>query len=171
MPASDPESPVVLGIDPGSRITGYAVLAESSRRGEPRVLEAGIIKLPGTDSIEARLGQLHADVRELIDRLSPSVMAIEKLYSHYAHPQTAVVMAHARGVILLAARQAGLPIDHLPSTEVKKSITGHGHASKEQVQYAVTAQLGLPEPPKPVDVSDALAIALTAFRRRVLLAL
>ncbi|MEQ9460628.1 MAG: crossover junction endodeoxyribonuclease RuvC [Phycisphaeraceae bacterium] len=169
--SSSTESPVILGIDPGSRITGYAVLCESSRRGEPRVLEAGIIKLPGTDSIESRVAQLHAETRELIARLQPSVMAIEKLYSHYAHPQTAVVMAHARGVILLAAQQARLPIDHLPSTEVKKSITGHGHASKEQVQLAVTTQLGLAEPPKPVDVSDALAIALTAFRRRVLLAL
>ncbi|WP_428388152.1 crossover junction endodeoxyribonuclease RuvC [Mucisphaera sp.] len=164
----NPDPPIILGIDPGSRITGYAILAPTQRLNDPRVLEAGIIKLPATQNIEARLTQLHADTQDLIQRFNPATMAIEKLYAHYAHPQTAIVMAHARGVILLAAQQAGLTIDHLPSTEVKKSITGHGHASKEQVQAAITTQLGLPEPPKPVDVSDALAIALTAFRRKTL---
>ncbi|QDU70212.1 crossover junction endodeoxyribonuclease RuvC [Mucisphaera calidilacus] len=163
--------PSVLGIDPGSRVTGYALLAPSARPTEPRVIEAGIIKLNPAHSLDHRIHQLHADLTELIQRLGPHVLAIEKLYAHYAHPQTAIVMAHARGVILLAARQTALTLEHLPSTEVKKSVTGHGHASKEQVQQAVTTQLGLAEPPEPADVSDALAIALTSFRRRTLASL
>jgi crossover junction endodeoxyribonuclease RuvC len=80
-------------------------------------------------------------------------------------------MGHARGVILLCARQFDLPVEHLPSTEVKKSITGYGHASKEQMQRAVQSQCRLAELPSPPDVADAIAIALTCARRRALEAL
>ncbi|HEX7008987.1 MAG TPA: crossover junction endodeoxyribonuclease RuvC, partial [Phycisphaeraceae bacterium] len=88
--------------------------------------------------------------------------------AHYRHPRTAILMAHARGVILLAAQQQGLTVYDLPSTEVKKSITGYGHASKEQVQRAIQAQCGLAQMPSPPDVADAIAIALCCARRLAL---
>ncbi len=109
--------------------------------------------------------QLHDDLSSLIAELKPDQLAVEKLYAHYKHPRTAILMAHARGVILLAAAQAQLPVENLPSTAVKKSITGHGHASKQQIQLAVAALYGLDEPPSPPDVADAIAIATCHARR------
>jgi len=155
----------VLGIDPGLRITGYGVVDLSAGAVEPTLLEAGVIRLPGGEPVEARLEQLHTDLGELLDRCRPQLLAVEKLYAHYKHPRTAILMAHARGIILLAAHQRGLAIEHLPSTEVKKAITGYGHASKEQMQRAIQSQCRLPQLPTPPDVADAIAIALTSARR------
>ncbi|MCY2926240.1 MAG: crossover junction endodeoxyribonuclease RuvC, partial [Planctomycetota bacterium] len=93
-------------------------------------------------------------------------VAVEKLYAHYKHPSTAILMGHARGVILLAAEQAGVGVRNLPATHVKKSLTGNGHASKLQVQRAIQAVCHLSALPEPPDVADALAIALCAGRQR-----
>lgn len=155
----------ILGIDPGLRITGYGVVELKRTSIEPVLVEAGVIRLNGKLSMEDRLAQLHAELSELIVNLKPTRVAVEKLYAHYKHPRTAILMGHARGVILLAARQHDLIIEHLPSTLVKKSITGYGHASKEQMQRAVQAQCRLAALPEPPDVADAIAIALTAGRR------
>lgn len=161
----------VLGIDPGLRITGYGLveipIAANGRASsiEPRLVEAGVLRFSGKLSMEKRLAQLHHDLAELIEELKPTRVAVEKLYAHYAHPRTAILMAHARGVILLAAQQRDLPVEHLPSTAVKKAITGHGHASKDQMQRAVMSVCRLKEPPSPPDVADAIAIALTLARR------
>lgn len=155
----------VLGVDPGLRITGYGVVELAKGAIEPALVEAGMIKLKGSLAVEERLLQLHADLSEIIDELKPDEMAVEKLYAHYKHPRTAIIMAHARGVILLCAQQRGLKVEHMPSTAVKKAITGHGHASKEQIQQAVMSQCRLKEPPSPPDVADAIAIALTHARR------
>jgi crossover junction endodeoxyribonuclease RuvC len=162
----------VLGIDPGLRLTGYGVVSlptgddgAAVPLAEPRLVEAGVLRFKAGCSLESRLVQLQRDMLEVIDEFVPTVVAVEKLYAHYKHPRTAILMAHARGVILLCAQSRGLPIAHLPSTEVKKAVTGHGHASKEQVQRAVQAQCGLAEPPSPPDVADAIAIALTQARR------
>ena len=155
----------VLGIDPGLRITGYSAMALCDGALEPDLVEAGVIRLNGRDSIEQRLVQLHQDLGKLIEDLTPTGVAVEMLYSHYRHPRTAILMAHARGVILLCARQRGLWVEHLASTEIKKAITGYGHASKQQIQQAVATQLHLEQPPKPPDVADAMAIALTQARR------
>ncbi|MBI1367700.1 MAG: crossover junction endodeoxyribonuclease RuvC [Planctomycetes bacterium] len=157
----------ILGIDPGMRITGYGCVEsrEASPLSIPRLIEAGVLTFKAKQSMEARLEQMHADIRQLIDELKPDHVAVEKLYAHYKHPRTAIIMGHARGVILLAAQQAGLPVLHLPATEVKKSITGNGHASKQQMQLAVASLCRLPEPPSPPDVADAIAIAVTAARR------
>jgi crossover junction endodeoxyribonuclease RuvC len=87
-------------------------------------------------------------------------VAVEQLYSHYAHPRTAILMGHARGVILLVARKRGLRLEQFPANRVKQSVTGHGHASKVQMQRAIQSLWNLPEPPEPPDVADALAIAL-----------
>lgn len=155
----------VLGIDPGTRITGYGCVDVADGALEPTLVEAGVVRFKAGQSLDDRLKHLHADLSELIGELKPDVVAIEKLYAHYKHPRTAIIMAHGRGVILLAAAQAGLPVEDLPSTAVKKSITGNGHASKQQIQQAVQSQYRLPEPPTPPDVADAIAIATCHARR------
>ncbi len=119
----------------------------------------------GIASIEDRLLELDRDLGELLERCQPDLVCVEELFSHYKRPQTAVVMAHARGVILLAIRRAGLPLAQYKPTMVKKSLTGSGHASKEQMQRAIQMRFNLAEPPSPPDVADALAIALCGLWR------
>lgn len=155
----------VLGIDPGLRLTGYGLVELRAGALEPRLVEAGVVKLDSKRSIDDRLLELHEELTALITTLRPTHVAVEKLYAHYKHPRTAILMGHARGVILLCARRADLPVEHLPSTEVKKSVTGYGHASKRQMQLAVQGQLQLATMPSPPDVADALAIAMTHARR------
>lgn len=155
----------ILGIDPGLRICGYGCVNFKTGQIDPTLVEAGIIKLNTKADIPDRLMQLHAELTQLIVELKPDQMAVEKLYAHYKHPRTAILMGHARGVILLCARQVDIPVIDLPSTGVKKSITGYGHASKSQMQLAVQTQYNLPEPPSPPDVADAIAIATTHARR------
>jgi crossover junction endodeoxyribonuclease RuvC len=155
----------VLGIDPGLRLTGFGVVEIRPGSIEPALVEGGVFKLNAKASVADRLAQLAEDLVGVIDEVKPDQLAVEKVYSHYAHPQTAIIMAHARGVILLCAKQAGLTIQELAATEVKKALTGNGHASKEQMQLAVQAQFRLPKPPSPPDVADAIAIATCHARR------
>jgi crossover junction endodeoxyribonuclease RuvC len=154
----------VLGIDPGLQITGYAVV-EVSPRG-PVVCEAGIVRggegRARADMAE-RLLSLYNGIVEVVDQFHPAVVAVEQLYAHYEHPRTAILMAHARGVIFLAAGQRGLPVVSYNATRIKKTITGNGHASKEQVQRTVQRELNLPRLPEPPDVADALAAALCHY--------
>ncbi len=169
----------VLGIDPGLRLTGYGLVeladgdvALSGCGGpglmrDPTLLEAGVIRLDHRLPMGGRLDQLHRELLGILDEHKPRRMAVEKLYAHYNHPRTAILMGHARGVILLAARQRGIVVEDLPSTEVKKAVTGYGRASKQQIQRSIQAQFNLPAPPNPPDVADAIAIAVTAARRRV----
>lgn len=160
-----PGSLRVLGIDPGLRLTGYGVVDLARGAVEPTLCEAGVFKLDAKRSLEVRLQQLHEDMTALIDEHRPGRVAVEQLFAHYAHPRTAILMGHARGVILQVATAAGLPVESLAATEVKKSLTGNGHATKRQMQLAVQAQCRLAEPPEPSDVADAIAIALTHARR------
>ena len=155
----------VLGIDPGLQNTGYGAVALPRGAFEPTLIEAGVIRLNRHESLESRLGQLYTSLKQVIDELEPTSMAVENLYAHYRHPRTAILMAHARGVILLVAQQCSLSIEHLPSTVVKRAVTGYGHASKQQIQHAVAQQMGLARPPSPPDVADAIAIAITHARR------
>ena len=129
------------------------------------LVEGGVIRLDAKLSVSARLRELDVDLAEIIARLEPEAVAVEKLYAHYKHPTTAIVMGHARGVVLLAIERAGLRLIELGATEVKKSLTGNGHASKEQMQRGVQQQLGLSAPPRPADVADAIAIGLCGLRR------
>jgi crossover junction endodeoxyribonuclease RuvC len=154
----------VLGIDPGLNVTGYAAVDFGT--GEPRIVEAGTIRTDARAAAPARIAQIHADLAELIRELEPDLAAIEQLYAHYKHPRTAILMAHARGIVLLAAEQARVAVRNLSATHVKKSLTGNGHASKLQVQRAVQAVCKLKTLPQPPDVADAIAIALCAGRRR-----
>ncbi|MFP4106785.1 MAG: crossover junction endodeoxyribonuclease RuvC [Phycisphaerae bacterium] len=152
----------ILGIDPGLHTTGYGVVDFTGSR--PAIVEAGAIKTRTRASMPERLRQIHLDVTEVLGDHEPDMMAVEKLYAHYAHPRTSILMGHARGVILLAAQNQGVPVCNVPATKVKKNLTGNGHANKRQVQIAVQHLFGLPEPPTPNDVSDAIAIALCAGR-------
>lgn len=162
----------VLGIDPGLRITGYACLEagdRASRRSAvpaAQVIEAGVIRLRPARSVSERLAELDADLCDIIARLRPAAVAVERLYAHYKHPTTAIVMGHARGVVLLAIRRAGLELVELGATEVKKSLTGNGHAGKPQMQEGVRIRLGLSSRPEPADVADAMAMALCCLTRR-----
>lgn len=149
----------VLGIDPGLNITGYGVLQRHPQRAIVR--EAGVIR-PGDAKLNLteRLKALYDGVLELVEQFKPESMAVEQLYAHYAHPRTAILMGHARGVIFLAAAQGGVPVFSYSATRIKKTVTGHGRASKEQVQRTIERELGLKKPPEPPDVADALAVAL-----------
>lgn len=150
----------VLGIDPGLNITGYGAVRFGA--GEPKIVEAGAIRTSDKASLSHRIAQLHTDLSELLADLKPDAMAVENLYAHYKHPRTSILMAHARGAILLAAQQAGVAIHNIPATKIKKSLTGNGHASKQQMQRAIQTLCNLDAPPEPPDVADALAIALCA---------
>ncbi len=148
----------ILGIDPGLNVTGYGVLEIGG--GRPRLCEAGIIRGRARGSLTDRLLEIHQGVADVIAALGPAVMALEQLYSHYQRPRTAILMGHARGVICLAATQAGIPVLHYSATQVKRILTGAGRAGKDQVQRAIQRELGLPQLPEPPDVADALAVAL-----------
>jgi crossover junction endodeoxyribonuclease RuvC len=151
----------VLGIDPGLRVAGYGCIDLQGNSVTPKLVEAGAIRMKTDRSISFRLKQLHDDICEIMTELTPDVLAVEKIFTHEDHPSTATVMGHARGVILLAGEQAGVPLIELTPAEIKKSVTGNGRATKEQVQHAIASLLLLSEPPKPPDVADALAIAIT----------
>lgn len=157
MAAANP-LPRVLGIDPGLNITGYAVL-EVGGQG-PQLVEAGVVRGRTRESLTARLAEVYAGVTEVIAALKPQALALEQLYSHYDRPRTAILMGHARGVICLAGAQAGIPVKHYPSTQVKRILTGNGRAPKSQMQLAIRTELKLSAVPEPPDVADALAIAL-----------
>jgi crossover junction endodeoxyribonuclease RuvC len=149
---------IVLGIDPGLNTTGYGVLNFVGR--QPQLIEAGIVRGKRSGTLAERVSEIHAGVADVIASLKPEVLAIEELYSHYDRPTTAILMGHARGVIMLAAAQAGIPVESYRATQIKKTITGNGHAAKWQMQEAIRRELNLPTIPEPPDVADALAIAL-----------
>ena len=155
----------ILGIDPGLSITGYACVDLESPPGEPELVEAGVLRLPSRREMAVRLERLFDDLTGLIEELRPDRMVVERLFGHYRHVRTSILMGHARGVVLLAGQRQGVTLDELVATEVKKAITGNGHATKRQVQLAVMTQCGLPELPEPPDLADAIAIALCAARR------
>jgi crossover junction endodeoxyribonuclease RuvC len=123
-------------------------------------VEAGVVRSKASGSLAERLQEIHGGVADVIAALKPEVLAIEELYTHYERPTTAILMGHARGVIILAANEGSLPVVSYPATQIKKTITGNGHAAKWQMQEAIRRELNLPSLPEPPDVADALAIAL-----------
>jgi crossover junction endodeoxyribonuclease RuvC len=150
-------------VDPGLVGTGYGLI-EPAAEGVA-VVVTGVIATEPTQSLDARLAIIHAAIDRLLAEHAPGALVLEDLYSEYRFPRTALAMAHARGVICLAARQRGVELWTLAAAEVKRAIAAHGAASKAQVQEAVRRLLGLPAPPRPSHVADALALALTALSR------
>ena len=110
-----------------------------------------------------RLRLLYNGIEEVVKQFAPQVMAVEQLYAHYEHPRTAILMGHARGVLLLAAGLNDVPVVSYNATRIKKTVTGNGRASKEQVQRTIQRELGLAALPEPPDVADALAAALCHY--------
>lgn len=149
---------LVLGIDPGTALTGYGVV-----RGEPfgalALVECGVIRTSARDTLPVRLREIYDDVRALIERLRPDALAVEDVF-YSRNVRTTVVLGHARGVVLLAGEQAKLPVYEYPPAEVKKAVVGTGAATKEQVQFMVTRLLRPRTVPQPVDAADAAAVAL-----------
>jgi len=148
----------ICGIDPGLAVTGYAVIR--ARGGETRVLDAGVCRFEARLDLTERLLFLDRDVTGVLEEHRPNVVAVEQLYAHYNHPRTAILMGHARGVILLAAARKEIEVRSYAATQVKRFLTGNGRATKPQMQRAVQATLALAESPSPADVADAMAIAL-----------
>jgi crossover junction endodeoxyribonuclease RuvC len=161
---SQPFSRRIVGFDPGLNTTGYGVVEWSGS--SLRLLEAGTVR-SRSESLETRLAEIHAGVREVLEAFSPGAMAIEQIFVHARFPKTAILMGHARGVICLAAAQAGLAVHHYLPNRVKSTLTGNGHAGKEQMQMAVQRELGLVSRPEPADAADALAIALADYHLRL----
>jgi crossover junction endodeoxyribonuclease RuvC len=155
----------ILGIDPGTRLTGYGVIDHDPANPlRPGLVDGGVIRLDEKKPVGERLVELERELSDLLEEHRPRAVAVEEVYAHYKHPKTAVIMAHARGVMLLCAHRRNLPVHELAANRVKQNLTGHGHAKKEQMQRAIQAQWNLAEPPDPPDVADALAVALCLAR-------
>jgi len=147
----------ILGIDPGLGVTGYGIIDGDNFR----LLEAGIIKTKSGTPVQDRIKKIFDEISGIIEEYRPGVLVLEKIYSHYKHPATAILMAHARAVACLVCGKFNIRLVNYPSTRIKKVITGNGHASKVQVQKMVRDLLKLKDTPEPLDVSDALAMAIT----------
>jgi crossover junction endodeoxyribonuclease RuvC len=157
-------SELVLGIDPGTAVTGYGVVAPANGR-PGRLVECGVIRTNPKDKLWDRLAILFEGVSEVIDRHGPVTLAVENVF-HGKNARTTVALGQARGVILLAAARAGLQIVEFPPATVKQSIVGSGRAVKGQVGYMVQQMLRLTRPPAPADAADGVAVALTCLMRR-----
>lgn len=152
------EKLIILGIDPGYAIVGWGVIEYQGIRHKP--IAFGAITTEAHTDFNFRLKKIYDDMVELIERSKPDVMSIEKLYFN-TNTTTAIYVAEARGVILLAAQQAGIPVYEYTPLQVKTAVTGYGKALKPQVQEMTRRLLHLKEVPKPDDTADALALALT----------
>lgn len=149
----------VIGLDPGTARTGYAILDEDEQ-GTLTVVTFGVIETPPEETMPRRLLLLYEQVRQLLLLHQPQSGAVEKLFFQ-RNVSTAIQVGQARGVILLALAEAGIPVAEYTPNEVKQSVSGYGSADKRQIQEMVRLLLGLPSRPQPDDAADALAIAIT----------
>ncbi|MEO8945432.1 MAG: crossover junction endodeoxyribonuclease RuvC [Gemmatimonadaceae bacterium] len=149
----------MLGIDPGTAVTGYGVV-RGERLGSATLVECGVIRTKPREPLALRLLEIYEGVSELIRTHNPDTLAVEDIF--YAHNvRTTVVLGHARGVILLAGQQAGIEIVEYPPAVIKKAVVGSGAATKTQVQFMLTRLLRLKSVPTPSDAADGVAAALT----------
>lgn len=149
----------VLGIDPGTAVLGYGVV-ESMSGTQGRLVECGVVVTKARDRLPARLRVLHVGVSELIARHRPDVMAVEEAF-YGRNVRTTMVLSHARGVIMLAAEEAGVAVAEYSPAMIKKTVVGRGAALKSQVGFMVAQLLRLKAPPAPDDAADGVAVALT----------
>jgi crossover junction endodeoxyribonuclease RuvC len=150
---------IVLGIDPGTAILGYGVV-ESAPGRHPRLVECGTLSTRARDALPSRLRVLYDGVTALLARHAPDTLAIENAF-YGRNVRTAVVLSHARGVILLAAEMNGVAVAEYSPALIKKTVVGRGAALKPQVSYMVAQLLRLKAPPAPEDAADGVAVALT----------
>lgn len=157
----------VLGVDPGTQITGYGVIDTRNGGRTPgmgRLIECGVFRFGRNNSLPHRLAELHHEITQLIRRHHPSVLALEDAFYH-KNVRTTLVLGHARGVILLAAQQEGLDIAQYAPAMIKKTVVGAGGARKHQVGAMVAQLLRLKSAPQPADAADGVAAALTYILR------
>ena len=147
----------VLGVDCGSRVTGFAVLESDGRR--HRVVEYGAIRPRAKDAFGERLSYIHAELERLLKKHHPTEVAVEQVFQAH-NVKSAQHLGQVRGLVLLAAANAGLPVEEYSATNVKMTVVGYGRAEKHQVQLMVQRILQLKEMPEPDDAADALAVAL-----------
>ncbi len=152
----------ILGVDPGSRVCGYAIV-ESAGPFSCRYVECGVITAGATQPMEVRLGEIARWLTDVITELRPAVVAVEDVFSRI-NPRSALALAQARGTVLAVAGMAGLAVHSYPAPVIKKTVTGRGRASKEQVCLMVQGLVGLSRPPR-ADAADALAVAITHVHR------
>ena len=148
----------ILGIDPGIGITGFGLISAES--GKAKALDFGVVRTKVDAPIGERLKELYDSLVEVFEETKPEMVAIEKLFFS-KNITTGIVVAEARGVILLVAEQAGVPVYEYTPNEIKKCLTGYGSATKTQIEEMVRVHLGLEKKPKPDDAADALAVAIT----------
>jgi crossover junction endodeoxyribonuclease RuvC len=155
---------LILGIDPGTHVAGYGVIAVGEAGRALRVIEFGEISMSPALPLAVRLRTLHEKLTAVVKRTKPTVCAIETIFTH-KNVRAALTIGQARGVALLAAAQGGLPVSEYAPREVKKAVTGNGNATKDQVRFMVTSILSLTAGTKTLDASDALAIAICHAQR------
>jgi crossover junction endodeoxyribonuclease RuvC len=148
----------ILGIDPGTATTGFGII--ESHGSKLKFVDAGVITTLPVDRMADRLGILHRELTEIITEYQPDQISVELLY-FATNVTTAISVGQARGVVLLCAGMAQVPIGEYTPLQVKQAVTGYGKAGKRQVQEMVQSLLGLNDIPKPDDAADALAIAIT----------
>ena len=151
---------IVLGVDPGTQVTGYGVIKSSG--GGPNailLLECGVIRTQARNPIASRLREIYDGVSELLHRHKPDILSIEDVF-YARNVRTTVTLGHARGVILLASEQQGVRVHEMAPAAIKKAVVGGGGATKEQVQFMLTRLLRLKTAPKPSDAADGVAAAL-----------
>jgi crossover junction endodeoxyribonuclease RuvC len=148
----------IIGIDPGTGILGFGIIESNGDKNQ--LVDAGIIRTPVKEDDAVRLQTIYDEISDIIADSKPTEMAVEKLF-FAQNVTTAMTVAQARGVVLLAAQQAGLKISEYTPLQIKQSLTGYGRAEKKQMQEMVRVLLGLKEVPQPDDCADALAAALT----------
>jgi crossover junction endodeoxyribonuclease RuvC len=153
----------ILGIDPGTGILGFGII--ESRGITVHMVDAGVIRTPVKEDDAIRLETIYDELTDIIATTKPDVMSVEKLFFS-RNVTTAMTVAQARGVVLLTARQAGMPIFEYTPMQIKQSVTGYGKADKKQMQEMVKILLKLTEIPKPDDAADALAAAITHAQTR-----
>lgn len=148
---------IILGIDPGTAATGYGLVERAGNH--LRLIDYGCFETLPAQALPVRLLHIHQAVSELIEAHSPSLVGVERLFFN-RNAQTAFAVGQARGAVLLAAAQAGVPVFEYGPHEVKIAVTGYGRAGKEQVQRMVQTVLGMSALPRPDDAADALAVAI-----------
>jgi crossover junction endodeoxyribonuclease RuvC len=155
---------IVLGIDPGTAATGYGIVQRTGS--ELRALDYGCLETLSTQALPQRLLEIHSGVIELIETHDPAFLGVERLFFN-KNVQTAFAVGQARGVVLLAAAERGVPVFEYGPHEVKMAVTGYGRADKGQVQRMVQLMLHMEKLPRPDDAADALAVAIcTAHGQR-----
>jgi len=147
----------ILGIDPGSRVTGFGVIDTDGSRHQ--LVTQGVVRTRRQASLGEKLHEIHDGLAEVVERCEPDEMVVESLF-HAVNVKSALTLGHVRGVVLLAGVSHGLPVREYAPLEVKQAVVGYGRAEKSQVQKMVAVLLSLDAPPEPHDAADALAIAI-----------